>query len=112
MTYLYETEDGRLATHEQALTHPQPPPETITLEDGAVARRVWGSPVVPTSRGWPLECIASGVHADDAQKLRDEFNRLGVPTEVSQDGNPIYRSPEHRRRALKARGFVDRSSYY
>ena len=111
MTYLYESEDGDLAEHEQALTHPIPPPETIE-RDGKVFRRVWSAAGGASSKGWPLTCVASGVNAEDAQKLRDEFKRVGVPTEVTKDGDPVYTSPEHRRRALKARGFFDRSSYY
>jgi hypothetical protein len=31
MIYNYRTEDGRSATHEQALTHPTPPPAHLTL---------------------------------------------------------------------------------
>jgi len=58
-----------------------------------------------------MECIASGVNANQAGELRDFFAKSGVPTEVTSDGNPIYRNASHRRRALKARGFVDRSSY-
>lgn len=112
MIYLYESEDGRTAEHQQSLTHPTPPPETITLEDGTVCKRVWSAAGGASPKGWPLTCFASGVNAADAQKLRDEFKRVGVPTEVTKDGDPVYTSPEHRRRALKARGFFDRSSYY
>jgi hypothetical protein len=39
------------------------------------------------------------------------LERKGVPTEVSADGNPIYLNAKHRKKALKARGIVDRSSY-
>ena len=112
MTYEFKTEDGRIVTHEQALRDMTPLPETITLEDGAVAKRVWGAAATPSPKGWPMEpCIASGVQPDQAQELRDLFKRKGVPTEVTSGGDPIYRSPEHRRRALKARGFRDLSGY-
>lgn len=67
---------------------------------------------VPAQKGWPMECIASGVNAADAQKLRDEFIRCGVPTEVTRDGDPIYTSATHRKKALKARGLIDRRSFY
>jgi hypothetical protein len=66
---------------------------------------------VPSSRGWPMTCVASGVHASQAGELRDCLARAGVPTEVTKDGDPVYRSAIHRKKALKARGFVDRSSY-
>lgn len=66
---------------------------------------------VPPTKGWPLECYASGVHPNQAQQLREHFVKVGVPTEVSKDGNPIYRDSRHRKRALKARGFCDRSSF-
>lgn len=67
---------------------------------------------VPATKGWPMECYASGVNAEDAGKLRQHFRDIGVPTEVSNDGNPIYRDARHRRRALKARGFMDKSSFF
>jgi len=67
------------------------------------------------SRGkakWPMEpCVGSGVNANQAQELRDFLAKSGVPTEVTNDGDPIYTSPEHRRKALKARGLYDKSSF-
>jgi hypothetical protein len=66
---------------------------------------------IPATSGWPLECYASGVHADQAQELRDFLAKKGVPTDVTPEGNPIYRDANHRKRALKARGLHDNSSY-
>lgn len=88
-------------------------PESIRLEDGRVAIRDRRAERVgvPAAKGWPLECVASGVNASQAGELREHLRRAGVPTEVSRDGNPIYTSAQHRRRALKARGFYDRNSY-
>ena len=67
---------------------------------------------VPSHAGWPIECVASGVNPDQAGELRDYLARKGVPTEVSADGNPIYRDARHRRKALKARGLHDKASYF
>lgn len=68
-------------------------------------------PGVPSTKGWPLECVASGVHASQAGELREFYRKNGCPTEVSEDGNPIYRNAAHRRKALKLRGFKDKASY-
>jgi hypothetical protein len=106
--YRYRTDDGRVTEVDRPMG---PQPDTITLEDGTVAKRVWGALPASGTKGWPMECLASGVNAEQAQDLRDEFKRVGVPTEVSADGNPIYTSAAHRKRALKARGFFDRASY-
>jgi len=65
----------------------------------------------PSASGWPIECIGSGVHPDDAGALRQCFNDAGVPTEVSNDGNPIYKNSRHRKAALKCRGLHDKASY-
>jgi hypothetical protein len=65
----------------------------------------------PSTKGWPLECLASGVGASQAGELRDHLARAGVPTHVTADGNPVYRDAVHRRKALKARGIVDRASF-
>ncbi len=61
---------------------------------------------------WPMKpCFASGVHADDAQKLRDHFKEGGIECEVSSSGDPIYTSRAHREKCLKYRGFHDKASY-
>ena len=66
---------------------------------------------VPAKSGWPIKCYASGVNADQAQELRDYLQDAGVKTEVTPDGDPVYTSPLHRKRALKARGFHDNNSF-
>ena len=67
---------------------------------------------VPPTSGWPMpECYASGVHADQAQELRDHFKKHGVDIQVTNDGNPIYESSAQRKRALKCRGMHDRASF-
>ena len=66
---------------------------------------------VPASRGWPMECVASGVAPSQAQELRDYYRKHGVPTEVTADGNPVYRDARHRRKALKVRGMHDKASF-
>jgi hypothetical protein len=58
-----------------------------------------------------MECVASGVAPSQAQELRDYYRRHGVPTEVTADGNPIYRNAAHRRKALKVRGMHDKASF-
>lgn len=69
-------------------------------------------PFVAPHAGWPIECVASGVNPDQAGELRDYLAKKGVPTEVSADGNPIYRDARHRRKALKARGMHDNASFF
>jgi len=61
--------------------------------------------------GWPFECIASGVNANQAGELRNFFAKNGENVDVTPDGNPIYTSPGQRKRLLKLRGFVDKSSF-
>ena len=71
----------------------------------------WAGQSVPSHAGWPIECVASGVAPDQAGELRKYLASRGVPTEVTSDGNPVYRDAAHRRKALKARGIRDRASY-
>ena len=66
---------------------------------------------VPAACGWPMTCFASGVNANQAQELRDFLAKSGVPTEVTPDGDPIYRDAKHRRKALKARGLFDKNAF-
>ena len=72
----------------------------------------WSSVSVPATSGWPIECVASGVHPSQAGELRDYFKKHGCPTEVTADGNPVYRDAAHRRKALKVRGFRDNAGFY
>lgn len=56
-------------------------------------------------------CCASGVHASQAQELREHLADRGCPTEVTTDGDPIYTSAAHRKKALKCRGMFDKASF-
>ena len=67
---------------------------------------------VPSTKGWPLVCYASGVNANQAGELRNHFERAGVPTEVTKDGDPVYRNAQHRRKALKCRKLVDKLAFF
>jgi hypothetical protein len=58
-----------------------------------------------------MVCCASGVHASQAGELRDYLSSRGVPTEVTAEGDPVYVSAKHRKKALKARGLFDKSAF-
>lgn len=81
--------------------------------NGKVARRNYGAERkgIPASKGWPLTCVASGVNANQAGELRSFLASKGVPTEVTRDGDPVYRDAVHRKKALKARGLFDKKAY-
>lgn len=108
-TYCYQTRTGEV--HEEVYPIGKAPRSIIV--NGEEATRCFAAErkSFPSTSGWPLECVASGVNARDRHKLEAEFNRLGVPTKVSADGNPIYTDASHRKKALKARGFFDKSAY-
>jgi len=108
-TYCYETESG--VSLEKVFPIGKAPKSVV--HEGKVAKRsfLMESVGVPPKTGWPITCYASGVNAEQAGELRDHLRREGVPTEVTRDGDPVYRNAKHRRKALKARGMVDKSSY-
>jgi len=110
-TYCYSVPDG--ITVERDFKMGEAPP-SIVLDDGLVAERDLRAEHLPRNAshpGWPLECIGSGVNAAQAGELRKFFKDSKFDCEVSMDGNPIYRDPQHRKRALKLRGFFDKASY-
>lgn len=109
--YCYQDDRGKI--HERVFSITAQIPPVIVLKGGRKARRCYQAErkSVPSPRCWPMTCFASGVHASQADQLRDCLAKAGVPTEVTKDGDPVYRSAAHRRKALKARGFVDKSSY-
>ena len=108
-TYCYETDAGDVVERVYPMGKA---PGSISF-DGKVARRSFAAERkgMPAKSGWPMTCFASGVNASQAQELRDHFVKCGVPTEVTSDGDPIYRDPAHRKKALKVRGMVDKLSY-
>lgn len=108
--YCYSTNDGETVDR---FFHMGDAPETVRLDDGRVASRDRRAERIgtPARKGWPLECEASGVHPDQAGELRKFLADRGCPTDVSKEGNPIYRDAGHRRRALALRGFHDRNSF-
>jgi hypothetical protein len=64
-----------------------------------------------TAPGWPMApCVSSGVDPSQAQELRDFLKKSGVPTEVTSQGDPIYRTPTHQKRALAARGMHNKAA--
>ncbi len=72
----------------------------------------WREGPASGSKGeWPIECYAVGVHASQAQELRDYFKSHGCPTEVTKDGDPVFRDHQHMKRALKCRGQHHNNSY-
>ena len=110
-TYCYTVPGGITVERDFAMGSAPP---TIVLDDGVVAERDFGAEHSPRNAGgnaWPIECVASGVNANQADDLREYFREKGFRCEVSKDGNPIYENANHRRKALKLRGFVDKASF-
>lgn len=110
--YTFVTDDGEQFEH---VCGYKELPETITLSDGRIAKRDFAADCrtvsTASSAGWPITCYASGVHASQAQELRDYYKSHGCPTEVTNNGDPIYTSSSHQKKALKCRGLVNKSSY-
>jgi len=108
-TYCYETKKGKVFDRSYRMGRA---PRSIVV-DGQRAKRSLAAEFcsVPNSIGYPIECLGSGVNAADAGKLRSLLKRKGVPTDVTNDGNPVYTSANHQRRALKARGLHLNNSY-
>jgi len=73
---------------------------------GAVISVRGGS--VRPSKAWPRVCYASGVNASQAGELRKHLRDRGCPTEVTADGDPVYTSAAHERKALKVRGMYNK----
>ena len=108
-TYCYTTECG--LTFDRVFPIGKAPPTIKTFQGVAKRDLAAERKGVPARKGWPIECYASGVNAKDAQKLERHLAERGVPTEVTPDGDPIYRDPTHRKKALKVRGLHDAAGY-
>lgn len=109
-TYCYQDESGQI--HDLVFGMGEAP-ERTTLDDGTPVKRniAAESYSTPPTSAWPLECIGSGVHPEQRTELKEHLKSVGVPTEVTKDGNPVYRDARHRKRALNARGMFDKAAY-
>lgn len=111
-TYCFETPDGKVI--EKVFPRGEAP-DMILLDNGRAAKRSYRAEHADRRRsagsGWPLTCVASGVNASQAGELHKFLKDAGVPTEITKDGDPVYRDPHHRKRALYARGMFDKSAY-
>jgi len=107
--YCYETPEGEIV---EKVFLVGMAPAAILVESGLANRSYQAEGVsVPSPSGWPMTCVASGVNAEQAGELRSHLAEKGVPTEVTKDGDPVYTSATHRRKALKVRGFIDKNSF-
>jgi len=108
--YCYSDEYGCIEEHFFGMGQA---PQKIVREDGSIATRDFAAEHTPRrSVAWnPIECLASGVPAHQAQELRDFYHKHGEPIEVTARGKPVYTSAAQRKRALKLRGLHDNDSY-
>ena len=108
--YCYETRRGRIIERVFPIGKA---PHVIELPRGGEATRNFSAERkgLPPTKGWPMTCYASGVNANQAGELRSLLASKGVPTEVTRDGDPVYRDATHRKKALRARGLFDKSSF-
>ena len=87
---------------------------SITLDDGRKAD--WMDHIRERSNDvhgtWPMTSYACGVHADEVPERMILDRQAGVPTEYSNDGDPIFTSAGHRHKYLKVRKIHDRNGGY
>jgi hypothetical protein len=109
LIYCYETEDGDVVEQHYPVGQA---PRSIEVA-GKRAFRCFSAErkSVPPTKGWPIVCFASGVNAEQAPELRRHFERHGVNVKVTNDGDPVYENATQRKKALKCRGMLDKSSY-
>jgi hypothetical protein len=65
-----------------------------------------------TSKNWPMESDALGVHPEQAKEFSEFLKKSGVPTEVLPNGNPVLTSRKHRKEVCAATGMYDRNAGY
>lgn len=110
--YCYELKSNGVTQVIERWSDTAKPPSSIIVNGKSAKRTLKGQSLsVPATSGWPITCYASGVNAEDAGELRDHLAQKGVPTEVTPDGDPVYTDAVHQRKALKARGFRNKTDY-
>jgi hypothetical protein len=59
---------------------------------------------------WPMTSYAAGVHPKQIKEMQKFDAEHGVPTHYSDDGDPIFTSPRHRRKYCEAHSMFDRNA--
>lgn len=61
---------------------------------------------------WPLVSVAAGIHRDKVREYMEKDRLHGVPTEYTDEGDPIFTSANHRRKYLKLHQLYDKKAFY
>ena len=59
---------------------------------------------------WPMASYAAGVNPKQIPEMREFDKEHGVPTDYTSEGDPIMKSPAHRRKYCEAHGLFDRNA--
>jgi len=59
---------------------------------------------------WPMESYAAGVHHKQIPEMREIDKKNGVPTDYTEDGDPVFRGPKHRKKYCEVHGLFDRNA--
>jgi len=86
----------------------------ITLDDGRQAHDmgIVREKTHDVHGTYPMTSYACGVHAEEVPERMVADRQAGVPTEYSNDGDPVFTSAGHRNKYLKMRGIHDRNAGY
>jgi glycine/D-amino acid oxidase-like deaminating enzyme len=71
-----------------------------------------GPPLDDCPGAWPLLSDALAVHPTLTKEAMRDAAAKGVPTEFHEDGRPIFRDRDHRKRYMMATGYYDRGAGY
>ena len=61
---------------------------------------------------WPMASYAAGVSPSEVPDLQKFDAEHGVPTNYTDDGDPIFTSPRHRKKYCEAHKLFDRNAGY
>ena len=59
---------------------------------------------------WPMASYAAGVNPKQIPEMRMFDAKHEVPTDYTEDGDPVFKSPGHRRKYCQAHGLFDRNA--
>lgn len=62
--------------------------------------------------GWPMISEAAAINPEDVPREQARLKKRGIYTEYTPTGEPIFRSPSHRKAYCEAVGLYDRNGGY